>query len=266
MKNYCGWLNKKTFSGPGYDQIISELENFQFNFVGKDKNYHKGWILFNDQRIVGSDLISNWSRQYEYPYVAINLIDGDKNLKILDVGSGYSFFPSYVRSLGFDITCSDLLDLENLYNGSGVSFIRDNIEETKIKDKYDIIYSISVFEHLSDKAKAVENIYNLLKPEGKLILTMDCDLNLNMDEFTPNYGDLAKLIDILNLKFNKVADFNLTRDDDFITSDVFIGKNDWRLPWKNSNSTKNRIKNLLTLNFHNYIPSVGVFVGIWEKK
>jgi len=268
MRNYCGWINKNIFSGEKYKNSLSNLEDYQFSFVGKNNNYQNGWFYLNGVRTFGSDLISNWSRQYEYPYVLENILGLDKGKKILDVGSGYSFFPFYLADLGFDVSCSDILDLGKFFYGSNVNFFNDDITESSIKESFDLIYSISVFEHIIDKGRAIENIYNHLKVGGKLILTMDCDLNLGVDKSVPNYGELCNIISIIEKKLSKVAPYNLIRDNDLVTTETFFLNNRWRLPWKGyaGSGIKGIIRRIFRSVFGNDLPSVCVFVGVWEKK
>lgn len=269
MKKYCGWINASDFACEEYKKLYDELEKYQFDFVKNNKYYQNGWIYIENQRTFSSDVISNWSRQFEYPYVLTNIIDEPKNLKILDVGAGYSFFPFYLRDQGFNITCCDLLELGNLYNDTAIDFIKDDITASKIDSKFDIIYSLSVFEHIPNKKAAIENIHKLLSNNGKLILTMDCNLDLNTGDSTPNYGELCEIIKCLEEKFTSVNQYNLSRNEDLITTKMFSGPEKlWRLPWKNKidSSYKTRLTKMLGLNQKNNFPAIGVFVGVWVKK
>lgn len=269
MKNYCGWINTVDFAGEEYQKLYCDLENYQFDFLKKDKKYQDGWIYLDGQRMFGSDVISNWSRQFEYPYVLGNILSEGKESKILDVGSGYSFFPFYLRDLGYNMTCSDLLDLHDLFYDTGVKLIKDDITQSKIENKFDIIYSLSVFEHIPDKKAAIEKLYNLLKPGGKLILTMDCNLDLRVGSSTPNYGELCRIINYLEEKFTPITPYNLRRDKNLVTTKMFSTSYDkWRLPWKEIERSRFRtiIKNIFGFNQVKEVPAISVFTGVWQKK
>ena len=109
----------------------------------------RGWIVQGDERHFTGDTVSGWSRQYEYAYAAANIDPDDR--KILDVGSGYTFFASWLAKRGHQVTCSDLYDLSALYEKSDVEFVRDDICKTGIREQFDCIYCISVLEHIPDK-------------------------------------------------------------------------------------------------------------------
>ena len=269
--NYSGWLKRQQFEEyiliggishkTAFLSLLSEMEQFQFDFIMEDQHFKGGWIDTVSDKRFGCDTLASWSRQYEYPYVA-NIVNDhkkylEKRLNILDVGSGYSFFPFYLLTQHNHMTCLDIEDFSEQYDKSQIKFIRGDIGSKKtLKDRlkdesFDIIYCISVIEHMGqNRSAAIENMYNLLKKGGKLIITMDCDLRMETER--PNYWHIAKIVRQLNLLFSKpLHEFNLNRKD-LITTHSFIETTDsWRLPWRKRN--------------YEQIPELTIFLGVWKK-
>jgi len=50
--------------------------------------------------------------------------------------------------------------------------INDDITDTKISNKYELITCISVLEHIKEFNTAIKNMFFLLKPKGFLIITL----------------------------------------------------------------------------------------------
>lgn len=109
---------------------------------------------------------------------------------MLDVGSGVTFFPLYLRqSLGVGVECLDvdptypdrmqrfceLLNVEPL-----IPFHVDDVtNDLHLGDRlFDVVTSISVLEHLpADTWEAVVGrLWRLVRPGGRLILTFDVTL------------------------------------------------------------------------------------------
>jgi SAM-dependent methyltransferase len=103
-------------------------------------------------------------------------------LKILDAGCGPGLFTFFVADrfphaqvIGCDISKDDIesCNQENINRKfDNVSFVCCDLFELKEKEKYDLIYSIDVLEHISGNWKVIENIYRALKNEGIFYLAM----------------------------------------------------------------------------------------------
>lgn len=129
-------------------------------------------------------------------------VEDDSN--ILEVGSGPGF---YTENLLKNFNKAHLFCLDNdekLINyavdkldkeyGERVTFINDNIMNSNMPDSYfDIIIARFVFQHLSSPVNALNEIYRILKPGGKVII-IDIDNSLWGTTYPKN-----KLIQKLNL-------------------------------------------------------------------
>jgi 2-polyprenyl-3-methyl-5-hydroxy-6-metoxy-1,4-benzoquinol methylase len=154
--------------------------------------------------IVESSTLPYPVRRSEYPWAILN---GklEKNMKILDVGSGVSLFPVYLANEGYDIISVDpdkiLMDhvAPKLAEFSGTNLEYKIEDVTKLSfdsDSFDRVFCISVIEHLEEEyinekhinhhkknldVKAIGELLRVLKPGGLLVLTFDW--NENKDEF-----------------------------------------------------------------------------------
>ncbi|MCP3964745.1 MAG: class I SAM-dependent methyltransferase [Lentisphaerae bacterium] len=112
--------------------------------------------------------------------------------KILDVGTGLTALPSLMSSCGFNVTSTDNIkdywksDITNRH-----FYVKnDDITQTKLKEKYDVITCISVLEHITGFENAVNNMFSLLKGNGYLILTFP----YNENSYCENVYDLEKSV------------------------------------------------------------------------
>lgn len=127
-----------------------------------------------------------WSRVWEYPWTFSQLQRviraGDR---VLDLGSGVSFFPYYVKHhLQVDLLASDYdRRLPRIYaeiNSKSDTTVRMTTADARsaISDdfsdgRYDVIYSVSVLEHTDSYENVVANVQRLLKPGGYFVMTID---------------------------------------------------------------------------------------------
>jgi SAM-dependent methyltransferase len=98
-------------------------------------------------------------------------------LTILDYGCGTGWLSNllskYARVTGIDISEKAILSAANKYKHIRFfSFDASSKELPELKqEKFDIIVSSEVIEHVQDQKKYIDNIIQLLKPKGLLVLT-----------------------------------------------------------------------------------------------
>jgi SAM-dependent methyltransferase len=139
------------------------------------------------------DSLHSWSRIWEYPYVYHHMerlcaaSPVSASLHAVDLGSGVTFFPFSVARLGCHVTCADLdpvceKDLSRAIQVVGckpgrVDFRLVNGPILPFHDReVDVLYCISVIEHIDRFERTFDEITRILKPEGILLLTFDLDL------------------------------------------------------------------------------------------
>ncbi len=168
----------------------SEFLNYQDEFRSKEYKWPR-------------DPLHTWSRLWEYPYVYHHLqrIQEQRlneKLKVLDFGSGVTFFPFSLAQLGYDVICADIdpvcaVDIpaaakivQHTPGSVNVALIKNGVIPVESASQ-DVVYCISVLEHIPDFESTIEEMARVLKPDGQLILTVDIDLRgnfeLGVDEF-----------------------------------------------------------------------------------
>ncbi len=167
--------------------LFSFLEKEQRDFLSQEKKFRSPeykWPL---------DALHTWSRVWEYPYVYHHLRAAHSRFQkseppvVVDFGSGVTFFPFAVAKLGYQVICSDIdplcrRDLTNAsrYLSSAPGSIEFRLLTETIPafrdEEVDIIYCISVLEHIPDFESTVVELSRILKKGGLLLLTIDLDL------------------------------------------------------------------------------------------
>src|ERR1035437_3210354 len=186
-----------------FRKTFNELEKWQNDFLAESPKFlSKDYIWLRDP-------LHTWSRVWEYPFIysnIISLINNKKNntkLNIVDVGSGVTFFPFVLAASGMDICCTDFdpiierdlqLAIKTFNQLSGkISFKKSDGITLPFEDNtIDIIYCISVLEHIPTFENTVFGMQRILKPDGKLFLTIDLDLRGDHDIGIKRYYELKK--------------------------------------------------------------------------
>lgn len=111
----------------------------------------------------------------------LNTIARSKSKKILDAGCGRGFYvklftlvPGVEEIKGFDINTSYLAKAKLLTkNDNRVELIKTSIYKLPYEDNYfDCVVCSEVLEHLEDDARAVRELYRVLKPQGRLVVSV----------------------------------------------------------------------------------------------
>jgi 2-polyprenyl-3-methyl-5-hydroxy-6-metoxy-1,4-benzoquinol methylase len=166
--------------------LYADMEQYSNDFLQRNadvvEEYGKKWVR---------DPLHTWSRIWEYPYVATQiekyLEKGDAEARILDGGSGVTFFP-YFLCQRYSIKSLSCIDKDNSFlpmhsrlaehTQTPVSFMLSDLASMDLpNDSVDIVYCISVLEHLPHWKQVIEEFFRVLKPGGILILTIDVSLD-----------------------------------------------------------------------------------------
>jgi SAM-dependent methyltransferase len=141
-----------------------------------------------------SDPLHQWSRQWEYPYVwerVDSLARGQrKPLRVLDAGSGITFFPYTMNeSLGVEVVCVDGDDRFGAIHrvlrertGAWVEFVGADLRKLpQPGNHFDVIYCLSVLEHTRGYPEILVELRRVLRPGGTLVVTFDLSLDGDSD-------------------------------------------------------------------------------------
>ncbi len=101
-----------------------------------------------------------------------------KKLKILDVGCGGGIICEPLARLGARVTGIDFAPnnikaakIHSKKNKLKINYIFNDIEKSKLDEKFDIILMFEVLEHLDNWKKTIKNIKKNLNKNGKIIIS-----------------------------------------------------------------------------------------------
>lgn len=218
------------------------MERFSDHFLAENwkfqKKYSGRWV---------KDPLHQWSRQWEYPFVFSRIdsaIRDKEKARILDAGSGITFFPYYIKSTypSTDVYCIDTdATLENIFeriNANGtvtVEFSESDLRSLPFgNDWFDVIYCVSVLEHTDDYPEIIGEFHRVLRPYGRLVLTFDLSLDgtrdIDIDKATDLLSTLAgKFINTENASLEPTIDIF---DPDIFTTHSVKDTAPYLLPWR----------------------------------
>jgi len=103
---------------------------------------------------------------------------------VLDVGTGISPLPALIRNCGLLVTATDnIVDYwPRGFVNRHYHVINDNIVDTKLTDRFDLVICAGVLQHVKEHERAVRSMFSLLRPHGYLIVS--CPYNER--EYVPN--------------------------------------------------------------------------------
>jgi len=241
--------------------LLKELEE---HLQGDDYRHHvefnRAFLEKNDAamsqygKLWAKDTFRLWSRRWEYPFVAQRLIEfaekqGDGPVRILDAGSGVTYFPYFIRAEipRAEITCFDsnssyhpmFAAVNKMMNEAKVKFEEGWLQKLPFgDDAFDAVCCISVLEHTSNFDEILAEFARVLRPGGLLVLTFDLSLD---GRFELPRAVAADLLTILARRFNPPADTDLQKElarmqdperEGILTTDHIRKTQPDLLPWK----------------------------------
>lgn len=125
---------------------------------------------------------THWWFQTRRSMFAKYLQDFKKDVSILDVGSSSGTNLRMLKELGFtNYSGFDMSELSKKFceeKQLGNVILGDICQTSLLDNQYDIILATDVIEHIDNDDLALQEIYRILKPEGKLIITVPCFMTL----------------------------------------------------------------------------------------
>src|SRR5687768_11178487 len=206
--------------------LLTELdEHLRSDEYRRHVAFNAAFLARNDAameqygKLWAKDTFRLWSRRWEYPFVTQRVIgfaqqqNSDAAFRVLDAGSGVTFFPYYLRKeiARSEITC---FDSNNTYHPMFAA-VNNTMGETKVKfvegllqklpfenDSFDAVCCISVLEHTGNYGEILDEFARVLRPGGLLVLTFDLSLD---GKFELPKNVAAELLTALSNKFNVAA-------------------------------------------------------------
>jgi len=109
----------------------------------------------------------------------VNILTGLPKGKVLDLGCGSGDYSKRLSELGFDVTASDM-DSGRFQYHSSIPFKISNLNDALPfpANTFDYALFLEVIEHIYNPLFVVEQISNIIKPNGLLILSTPNILNI----------------------------------------------------------------------------------------
>ena len=107
-----------------------------------------------------------------------------KAVSVLDVGTGMTALPHLIRNCGFVVTAIDNVRdywTDGMFNRH-FYVINDDIRNSKINKRFDVITCLSVLEHVTNHNAAMRSMFSMLNPGGHLVVTFP----FNESRYVPN--------------------------------------------------------------------------------
>lgn len=131
--------------------------------------WHEGKATFSGDQQGYAENFRNW--------MASELRNLPPQSTILEVGCGDGSFTKELVKFSPDVTAIDISEsqiAENTKRFSGITFRQHDVAERFpfATNAFDVIWCSEVLEHLFDPAYALSEMHRLLKPGGKLLVTV----------------------------------------------------------------------------------------------
>jgi SAM-dependent methyltransferase len=198
-----GFASLDDLQSSHWKEVFEELEHVQSDFLSCESQFRSPAYKWP------RDALHFVARPWEYAYVLSNLKGwqesrlGIDQLKVMDFGSGVTFFPFAVGKLGMEVTAvdidpvvqNDLVKASQVISASpgSVKFALSRQDNTiPVADSsFDCIYSISVLEHIEDRIAAARELMRVLRLHAILILTFDVCFQGEADIRSAAYKELT---------------------------------------------------------------------------
>lgn len=212
----------------GYDNQFGIDISQYFNGITEVKTYEcesTKYCFYYPFNIDGSDVFYEHLQKFDWYYMpwkwehetTRKLLSG--NEKVLEVGSGGLGFVENLYKSGFDITGLEL-NKQSIVNAAakGLKVLDETIQDHAKNhfEKYDMVCSYQVLEHITDVSTFIKAQVDCLKKGGKLIIAVpnnDSFIKLTKGgllNFPPhhmglwNKESLKSLVDLFDLKVDKI--------------------------------------------------------------
>ncbi|HEX8524363.1 MAG TPA: class I SAM-dependent methyltransferase [Tepidisphaeraceae bacterium] len=241
--------------------LLSELEtHLNSDEYRRHVDFNRTFLATNDAamekygKLWAKDTFRLWSRRWEYPFAAQRVIEfaerqPDGPLRVLDAGSGVTYFPYYLCAEipRAEVTCLDsnpsyhemFAAINPAMPQARVKFVEAMLQKMPLPDdSFDAICCISVLEHTDNYTEILDEWNRVLRPGGLLVLTFDLSLDGKFEVPKHQAQDLLRAI---LTRFQGPADLDLAQELDrmdnpeqsrILTTDYIKQTQPDLLPWK----------------------------------
>jgi len=142
-----------------------------------EESYFKGWY----KKAVGNftqkdlELSKRWFWSWLRKLNSYIPVEKGKNRKVLEIGCSIGGVTSLLVERGFKVWATDISSFAvqeaKKLTPDATFLVQDIQKPLNVKEKFDLIISFEVVEHLELPQKAITNMYNGLKKGGKVIIS-----------------------------------------------------------------------------------------------
>jgi len=135
-----------------------------------------------------------WNQYHNQLDLYFTFAEGDRPLRILDVGCAQGTLALKLAERGHDVTAVDIrqefLDYaRSRYESGKIEFRCANVLESDLDGQYDLIFANQIIEHLVYPHRLVRRLAGVLAPGGRLVVTTPNGAYLKND--LPSFGELG---------------------------------------------------------------------------
>ena len=194
-------------------RYFNNLSNFSA------ENIAKGWQL--DEYRMFRNFYSHRKDDYSVLVHKLKLKSGER---LLDYGCSISSFTYWIskKHINIDITLADLpspvFDFCKHYYSESCSFINITPDVFPLKDNYDVILLLDVFEHVPDPLELAKHLVSHLNPGGRLVETFIDD------EGATNKANLRTAYELRNQTINYLREHLVLIDGNYEVSGMRVHK------------------------------------------
>jgi 2-polyprenyl-3-methyl-5-hydroxy-6-metoxy-1,4-benzoquinol methylase len=167
-------------------------------------------------------------RLVEMPFVYQALFSDATAKRALEFGCTRSWLAVQLAALGYEVTAVDLRPYQLAH--PGLTFRQMNILDLEAPSGFDVITAVSVIEHIGtgaygetahdgDLLRVVERLIELLRPSGRLIITVPIGMSYQ-DEFLRSFTVEEVLKTFRDGRLNMVTERYYRRRDRMIWQEV----------------------------------------------
>lgn len=142
-----------------------------------EENYFKGWYKQAVGNFSAKDLelsrrwFWSWLKKLNY-YIPI---EEGNNRKVLEIGCSIGGVTSLLSQRGFKVWATDVsrfaVKEAKKLTPKATFFVHDIQKPLTLDEKFDLVISFEVVEHLENPGKAIVNMYKVLKAGGTLVIS-----------------------------------------------------------------------------------------------